>query len=468
MNNLRKITPIKTKLILLGFLLITTFGYGQINSRVDEMNIKYTVVEIDSGFFLNEKRTIKISLPKNYDETKKYPVVYTLDGSSLFEMVAGYTKILGNQMMEDDYDLGTNVIPPVITVGIFHNDRNYETQPNFKGIKYLEGPDKLKDFLIYQVIPYVNTNYSTSGYNSIIGHSNTAFFTTSLLFQSNNPFKGIIALSLVEGSTEFQKELTKTLNSKLDENYFLGYGSKDNEFNWMAKKIDQEIANENVQVKMYNANHTDLPASSLVDGIKYMFKEYRNFEGFSRASGTQNFDVKIYLETYHKKIKDEYGVDAEIIDDDFGYLLVEAISDKNSLAFDKLVKYDEERNGFKYQPIIMFHYRKDLGDFIEAKKIAYQMLESNDENVSRFLLAQLDAFSDFFIDNLNSPKEAIQFLESGKERFPEHILAFSYFIAKTCFDNDYQRSLGEMNLKYCVNSFRENRYFTQLDLEAMK
>jgi len=133
-----------------------------------------------------------------------------------------------------------------------------------------------------------------------------------------------------------------------------------------------------------------------------------------------------------------------------------------------LVEYDEEKNNFTYQPIILFHYRKDLEDNLEAKKIAYQMIESNDKNVSRFLLAQLNTFSDFFIKNINSPKEAIQFLETGKEKFPENQLEFSYFIAKTSIENNFEKSKGKSNLKYCVKNYKPNRYFTELDLETLK
>jgi len=458
----------KTICNILGFLLINTLTYGQINSSVEEVKTTYLVAKLDSKYFPNEERTIKISLPKNYDKTKRYPVIYTLDGLSLFEMVSNYTNILGNQTIEDDFDYGTNVIPPVITVGIFHNDRSQETEPNFNGLVYLEQPENLKNFLTLELLPFINSNYSSSGYNCIIGHSNTAYFTTNLLFQDNNPFQGIIALSLVEGAPEFQEKLIETLNSNFGCSYFLGYGVKDNEFNRIAKRIEVDVSNKNVVVKKYNANHTDLPAASLVDGIKYLFNKYRNFNDFNLASNNKDFKISEYIQEYQEKIKNTYGIDAEILEDDFGYLLVETVSNKNTDTFNMLVKYDEKKNNFTYQPIILFHFRKDLGDNLEAKKIAYQMLESSNKMDSRFLLAQLDMFSDFFIENLNSPKEAIQFLEAGKKKFPKNKLEFSYFIASTSIENYFKKSIGKSNLKYCIKNYKTNRYFTELDLEKLK
>ena len=86
------------------------------------MRTRISVIEkkLTSQYFNNE-RTIKISLPTDFDNTKKYPVIYTLDGFGLFEITSSYSKFLM------DYD----VIPKAIVVSIFHNNRNYETSPNY-------------------------------------------------------------------------------------------------------------------------------------------------------------------------------------------------------------------------------------------------------------------------------------------------------------------------------------------------
>jgi predicted alpha/beta superfamily hydrolase len=452
------------------FVLINVVVYCQTESSFEEHKTNYKVIKLDSKYFLDEKRIIKISLPENYDKTKKYPVIYTLDGYSLFKMVASYTHILGKQTTEEDgYDYGTNVIPPAIVVGIFHNDRNLETEPNFDGLDYLEKPNDLKNFLVSEVVPYINSTCSISGYNSIIGHSNTAYFTTNLLFQKDITFQSIIALSLTEGSTAFYKKLTETLNSKVDGSFFLGYGLKDNEFNWIAKKTEANVSNKNVLVKKYNSNHSDLPASSLLDAIKYLFNDYRNFNDFNVLSTNTDFKIDEYLNSYEVKIKNKYGISTQILEDDYASLLVETINNRNIDAFNMLVEYYEKKNDFEYPPIMLFHYRKDLGDSLEAKNIAYQILESTDENVYKFLVnKQINSFTDFFVENLNSPKEAIQFLAEGKKKYPEHRLEFSYFIAKTSIENNYQLTKGKSNLRFCVKNYKKNWYFTELDLENLK
>jgi hypothetical protein len=133
------------------------------------------------------------------------------------------------------------------------------------------------------------------------------------------------------------------------------------------------------------------------------------------------------------------------------------------------VEYDEKKNNFKYAPIILFHYRKDLGDYQEAKNIAYQILESNEENVYKFLVnKQIDVFTNFFVEYLNSPKEAIQFLNKGLNKYPEHRLEFSYFLAKTSIENNYELAKGKSYLRFCVKNYKKNWYFTESDLEYLK
>lgn len=449
-------------------LLISCISFSQVTTIASQKVRKFTIVKMNSTFFKGQERIVKIALPENYDAKKKYPVIYTLDGYSLFEQTLNYVDILSKTTIEDGEDYGTNVIPQCILVSLFHNDRGYETVPNFKEIHYLEGPEKLKNFLISEVHPYINSNYNTAGFNAIIGHSNTSHFVTSLLFQEKNPFENIIALSLVESVPNFNEIIIKKLNSDFNGNFFLGYGIRDNQFSKFAKMIKSSIAKDNIKVNKYNANHSDLPATALLDGIKFMFRKYKKFDDFLEISKKEAFNPKSYFDDYQQKMKQIYGINTTINLDDFDYLLTEIVNSKNKNAFEKLVAFDEERNHFKYMPIVMFHNRKGVGDLAGAKKIAYEMLANKEYKVHRFLLAQLDNFSSFFIDDLQSPTTAISFLEKGKKRYKEHHLEFSYFIAKTAIEEKIDLKIGKKNLNYCIKKYKKNRYFSKKDLEVLQ
>ncbi|PQJ80105.1 alpha/beta hydrolase [Polaribacter porphyrae] len=453
--------------IALFALLISQINFGQITKTETQKIRKFSIIKMKSSSFGNQERTLKIALPENYDAKKKYPVIYTLDGYSLFEPTLNYVDVLSKTNDKDVENSGENVIPQCIIVSIIHTNRGFETEPNFNGMEYLEGPEKLKNFLISEVYPYINSTYNTSGFNAIIGHSNTSHFVTSLLFQEKNPFKNIIALSLVESVPNYNEIIIKKLKSAFNVSYFLGYGVRDNQFSKMAKQIQSSVSKDNIEVKKYNANHADLPTTALLDGIKFLFRAYKKFDDFTEISKQENFSPTSYFNNYQQKMKQIYGINTTINADDFDYLLVETINSKNKKAFEKLVKFDEKRNNLTYMPIVMFHDRKDLGDVIEAKKIAYEMLESKDFQVYRFLLGQLDNFSNFFINDLESAEEAISFLEQGKKNFKKYRLEFSYFIAKTAIETNTTLKKGIKNLKYCVKNYKKNRYFSQKELELL-
>ena len=88
-------------------------------------------------------------------------------------------------------------------------------------------------------------------------------------------------------------------------------------------------------------------------------------------------------------------------------------------------------------------------------------MEIDDENINKFLLnKKLYIFNNF--------KEAIEFLTSAKNKYQEHRLEFSYFIAKTAIENNLELSKGKSNLKYCKKHFSKNWYFTKDDLEGLE
>jgi hypothetical protein len=449
-------------LLLATTILFSVNVFGQKEAPFSE------VKELPSQFFPGEARSVSVQLPKGYSADRKYPVIYTLDGQSLFPMVSDYVKHLGNETDEDGYDLGTNSIPASIVVGVHHTNRGEETEPNFEGVGYLPGPQKLYDFLTRELVPYVDSTYSTSGYDVIIGHSNTAQFVTNSILMEEVVFDGVIALSLVEGSNGFKGSLENRLKVMGERSYFLGYGFKDNEFNYLAKELSGKLEGEGVRISGYNANHGDLPVVSLLDGLKFTFRHYRNFDNFISASRSVDFSVAQYVDDYGQSMKSNYGVLAEINEEDYGYLIVESVDNKDIDLFNELIKYDEQKNDFEYQEIVLFHYRKELGDLDGAKSLAYRMLSSDEKMTGRFLLGQLDAFVDFFAKDLAAPLEAIDFLEKIAKKIPDSRLTTSYFIATTSSAYKVELEKGKTSLKYCAEHYEENRFFDEKDLDKLE
>ncbi|WP_452222097.1 alpha/beta hydrolase [Lacinutrix salivirga] len=456
---------------IFSFLLISQLSFGQI--KTDKSILEYDVIELESEFFPDQKRMIKIMLPKDYDNFKKYPVIYTLDGNGLFDLTSNYVTQLSKLTIEDDIDYATDAIPQSIVVGIFHNDRGYETRPNFSQYPsgdetiYLEGSEKLKNFLIADVIPYINSNYSTSGYNSIIGHSNTAHFVMCLPFQNNNPFNGIISLSISGESINFKRKVASYLAKNEKINVFIGYGTKDFGFNEFAKYIKNKVSKDNLRILEFNANHNEMPPISLIQGLKFLFKDYRNIDDFYTASKKEDFDIEEYLEHYQTKNKKEYGIDTRIKEDDFYSLIEMSIDTKNENALNQLLEYDSKVNGYSTQTHMLFVYNKKIGNLKKANYFANKMLNSTDNFENRVLKANLDIYYDFYINYLKDVEMGIAFFEKGKKRFKDSQLEFSYFIARASIENDTARKVGKANLRYCVKNYRQNRYFKEIDLKNL-
>jgi len=459
---------------IFSFLLITSFAFGQTKSKIEISSLEYNIVELKSEYFPNENRIIKIFLPKNYDITKKYPVIYTLDGYSLFDLTAKYVDQLSKLTIESDYDVATDVIPQSIVVGIYHNNRNKETTPNFSKYSdgdetiYLEGSEKLKNFLFEDVVPYINTKYNTSGYNSIIGHSNTAHFVICLPFQKNNPFNGIISLSLSGESEIFKRKIEPYLTTNKKTNIFIGYGTKDYDFNEFAKDLKGKVFNNNLKISEFNANHNEMPAISLIQGIKFLFNEYRNIEDFYIESNKENFDIREYLKLYHSKNKKLYGIETQIKEVDFYSLIQMSINTKNKKALNQIIEYDSKVNGYPTQTHTLFFYNKQIGDFEKANYLANKIMNSKDDLENRILNANLESYYDFYINDLKNTEMGIAFFQQGQKKFKDNQLEFSYFIAKASVENNTQKRLGKTNLEYCLKNYKENRYFREIDLKELK
>ena len=115
--------------------------------------------------------------------------------------------------------------------------------------------------------------------------------------KNDNVFDGIISLSVRDNKKYFEKNISKILLSS--KTFFLGYGTKDDEFNLLGKRLMQEKnLNSNITAKEYNADHTQLPYASLSDGIKFMFADYKYYDNLIKKYYNQNFNYQEFEKIY--------------------------------------------------------------------------------------------------------------------------------------------------------------------------
>jgi predicted alpha/beta superfamily hydrolase len=127
--------------------------------------------EIESRVFGN-KRTIRVSLPPGYEESgnasKRYPVLYMLDGQNLFDACL-------SDVSHVEWGLDETVtrlvkersMPPMIVVGVDHagpkRAHEYIPYKDYVGNPDMDEPagKRFPDFLVGEVMPLVNERYRT-------------------------------------------------------------------------------------------------------------------------------------------------------------------------------------------------------------------------------------------------------------------------------------------------------------------
>ncbi|SEB35246.1 hypothetical protein SAMN04489761_0038 [Tenacibaculum sp. MAR_2009_124] len=146
---------------------------------------------------LNENRILNIYLPHNYDKnkSKKYPVIYLLDGSSDedFIHVAGAVQFLSFSWI--------GILPETIVVGIANVDRKRDfTYPSGNEIDQRELPTqghsgKFISFIEKELQPFINKRYRTTNVKTLIGQSLGGLLATEILFKNSNLFDNYLIVS---------------------------------------------------------------------------------------------------------------------------------------------------------------------------------------------------------------------------------------------------------------------------------
>jgi predicted alpha/beta superfamily hydrolase len=146
---------------------------------------------------LKENRILNIYLPASYstESTKKYPVIYLLDGSidEDFIHIAGLVQFGSFSWI--------NMIPESIIVGIANTDRKKDfTYPSTNKQDKTDLPTSGKSaafisFIEKELQPYMDSNFNASSSKTIIGQSLGGLLATEILLKKPNLFDHYIIVS---------------------------------------------------------------------------------------------------------------------------------------------------------------------------------------------------------------------------------------------------------------------------------
>jgi predicted alpha/beta superfamily hydrolase len=301
-----------TALLWAAFVLgaLCQAGFGQGNKIIIGETIKL------KSAILDEERTLQISLPDEYQNSReKYPVIYLLDGESQFAHTVGAVRFLGK----------VNQMPQAIIVGIPNTNRNRDLSPPTSKAQDLKtlpgggGAGKFLSFLIDELRPSINRDYRTQPYNILFGHSGAGLFVIHTFLNRPDAFSTYIASSpaLWWNDNQEARSAEKILTSerKVRSVLFISYAD---EVELMTKSIEPFVRLLHARPTpglrwkfehLTGENHESAPHQALYHALRFLYQDWR-FD-FAYLYDEFNPEKKVFtadvLLRHYDRLTNEFG-----------------------------------------------------------------------------------------------------------------------------------------------------------------
>ena len=144
---------------------------------------------------LNEDRTCLISFPDTYNNAsnanKKYPILILLDGYAFFKTATGIVHFMSSNRNRNYF------MPETIIVSIENIDRERDftvTKIKTKRVNTMGGGKNFLSFIQKELILYVDENYRTTPYRTLVGHSLGGLLTLNAFMDKNSIFDAYLSI----------------------------------------------------------------------------------------------------------------------------------------------------------------------------------------------------------------------------------------------------------------------------------
>ena len=320
------------------------------------------------------ERELKIQLPRNYAENTEqfYPLIITMDGDYLFEITAGNVDFMSYW---DD-------MPDAIVVGI-NQESSKEDDLYISDEDYFPIRDgaKFYEFLGAELVPYMIENYRVGVFKVVIGHGDSANFINFFAFKKDPLFQAYISIS--PSFSPFMEDNLFQLISSNKASIFYYLSTSEEDFKDNRKNILnlntrlQDIKLETTTYKFDDFktdSHYSLVANSIPSALNHIFSIYKPISRNEYKNELLKVDyspVK-YLENKYRKIKDLFGIEKQILINDFKAVST-AIAKKNSPEYYKDLSKLARKNhpNSVLSSFYMGRYYESAGSYKKAIK-AYQ------------------------------------------------------------------------------------------------
>ena len=334
---------------------------------------KIVIGKIDSVYSktLNEQRKVWIYTPDmtsgNHDPSRRYPVLYLLDGDAHFLSVAGLVQQLSQAN-------GNNVYPEMIIVGIPNTARTRDLTPTHvtsdlpemdsNSSRTTGGGENFIAFIEKELVPHIDSAYPTAPYRVLVGHSFGGLTVMNVLTNHTKLFNAYIAIdpSMWYDHQRFLAATEKKLTEKKYDGIRLYVGiantipegmtleqmkkdtTSDTRHIRSIFELDKFLkANPQNSLKYASRyysddNHGSVPLASEYDGLRFIFNYYR-FNLAMKDFSDSTDALATRLNTYYETVSKEMGYKVSPTELSINALGYDAMSKKyytRSAAFFKM------------------------------------------------------------------------------------------------------------------------------------
>lgn len=378
--------------ILLILTVFANLSYGQ-NEKDIVIGKRFTI----KSEILNSDREISVYLPNSYNDNNyiNYPVLYLLDGRKFFASFSGVITQLSSDASPQ--------IPEMIVIGITSQDRVKDSSPTNsligytmeeeKGLEVSGGANNFLRFIQKELIPFVEKNYRTNSYRTLVGYSFTGLPVLQALFSIPETFNSYL---VIDFSAWWDNEIMMQRFKKFSKEY---NGSKRDIFFTTVDRVSNKVypekynsgwtfiqefeqnppSNVSFSYKKYTykeENHHSMPLISFIDGIKYIFRGHMvNYD--------EMYNNPNLIKTKFSKLSERLGYNIylpEGIINYYGYLFLYARPDINKAIF--YFNYNTQiypLSSNSWDSLAEAY--KVKGDKKKAKELYNKALELNPENI---------------------------------------------------------------------------------------
>ena len=309
---------------LVSFLMLFTF-YTKAQ-QTEHINIGKKVTVFSK--VLSENRKLWIYTPDitSLDKSagKKYPVLYVLDGDAHFFSTAGIVQQLSQAN-------GNGVLPEMIVVAVENTNRLKDLTPKVNTTDHVNKSNPFVSFLSAELIPYIDSNYSTAPYKLLAGHSLGGLTVIDILTNFPGLFNAYIA---IDPSMWYEHE--KFLNQAIDKlpkqnlnrtKLFIGIANT--MYNGMTlSKLKNDHTPETQHIRSifkldkflrYSTNglkysqqfyekerHNSVPLLSMYDGLRFIF-DYYHFDVSEKDFADSTSLIASKLGMHYMNVSKEIG-----------------------------------------------------------------------------------------------------------------------------------------------------------------